>query len=126
MPNLLQRSATWLAEKLQSAAGRSITYRRGSQVATLTATPQKQDYEVTDDDGIPRREVYYDWTFAAADLDFVDGETIEPRPGDRIIETLNGVEFTYEVMPIGKRPAAEWTDTAGVMRTVHTKLRVKR
>ena len=126
MPNLLQRSATWLAGKLQDSAGRSVTYWRQAQEVTLVGTPQRHDYEVTDDDGIPRRETFYDWIFTASEMVFNDGETIEPRPGDRISETLDGVEYSYEAMPLEKRPVAEWTDSAGVMKTVHTKLRTKR
>lgn len=123
MPNLLQRGASWLGDRLKSAAGRSVTYLRGSQQFTATGWPAKVDYEVDDEDGIPRRVSFFDWTFKAEDLGFDgDDELFAVRPGDQITETLNGEEVTYEASPVGKRPAAEAADSAGVLVMVHTKI----
>jgi hypothetical protein len=123
MPNLLQRGATWLGERLQTAAGRSVIYSSGGQSFTATAWPAKVDYEVDDEDGIPRRVTFYDWTFAREDLDFDDDpKPFSAKPGDRIVETLNAVELTYEVMPAGKRPVMEWADSGGELILIHTKL----
>lgn len=127
MSNLLQDSAAWLAGQMKNSAGRTVTYRRSDGLtAALTGWPAKLDYEIDDEQGIPRKVTLDDWSFEAADLVFAgETEQFEPRAGDRFTETLSGYDVTYEVMPLPKRPIAEWPDTAGVMRLVHTKL-VKR
>jgi hypothetical protein len=123
MPNLLQRGAAILGDRLQSAAGRSVTYTRRGQSLTATGWPAKQDYIIDNDAGIPQSVTFYDWTFATADLAFDDDpETFAARAGDQITETLNGQDLTYEVMPPGDRPVAEGLDTAGVLTLIHTKL----
>lgn len=123
MPNLMQRGASWLGERLQTAAGRSVTYIRRGQSLSVTGWPARVDYEVDDEDGIPRKVTFHDWTFTAADLDFDgDSEPFAARPGDQITETLDGRELTYEVMPPDTRPVAEWLDSAGVLVLIHTKL----
>lgn len=119
----MQRSAEWLGARLKTAAGRSVTYTRSGQSLSVTGWPARHDYEVDDDDGIPRRVTFHDWTFAAADLDFTSDSTpFAARPGDQITETLDGVELTYEVMPIDVRPPSEWLDTAGELILIHCKL----
>lgn len=122
--NLLQRGATWLGERLQAAAGRSVTYKRGGQaIPDITGWPAKNEYEVTDDEGLPEKVWFYDWSFTASDLNFANDETLfEARPGDQITETINGRDIVYEVAPPGKRPVAEWLDSAGVILLVHTKI----
>jgi hypothetical protein len=123
MPNLLQRGAAFLGSRMQQAAGRSVVYSRRSQTVTLTGWPAMQEYEVDDEDGIPRRHTFYDWTFTAEDLDFAsDAEIFAARPGDQIRETLNGQEITYEAMPPGTKPVSERLDTAGVLVVVHCKI----
>ncbi len=122
MTTLLQRGATWLAGELKTAAGRTVTYQRGGQSVSLVGTPQKLDYAVDDNDGIPRAVTFYDWTFTASELLFNESEVIETRPGDQITETLAGYDITYEAMPPTARPVAEWMDSSNVMRIVHSKI----
>ena len=118
MPNLLQRGASFLGSRLQTAAGREVVYSRKSQSVTLTGWPSLQEYEVDDEDGIPRRVTFYDWTFITAELDFAnDEETFAARPGDQI--TVDGE--TYELMPPGKKPVAERLDAFGLNTLIHTK-----
>ena len=127
MPNLLQRGATWLGDRLQDAAGQTVVYARGSQSVSATATPRKVDYEVDDEDGIPRRVTFYDWDFIATDMVFTgETEQFDAMPGDQVRVTVSGFEYTYEAMPAGKKPATEWLDSSGVLRTVHTKLTGRR
>src|SRR5690349_3858079 len=122
MSNFFQDGAAWLAGQLKSSAGREVAYVRGSQRATLTGWPANKEYEYIDDEGMPVLALSYDWTFELADLAFENGsEPFEPRASDRIRETLNGREVTYEAMRLGKRPAFEWLDAAETMVLVHTK-----
>ena len=122
MPNLLQRGATFLGSRMQTAAGRSVTYARRDRTVTLTGWPSKQEYEVADDEtGLPLKATYYDWSFIADDLVF-DDERIVPRPGDQISETLNSQDFVYEAMAPGKMPVSERLDASDTLLVVHTKI----
>ena len=44
MPNLLQRGASFLGSRLQTAAGLEVVYSRKSQSITLTGWPALQEY----------------------------------------------------------------------------------
>jgi len=125
MPNLLQRGASWLGERLQTAAGRTIAYTRRDQTFTATGTPNKVDYEVEVDQqtGLAIAKTFFDWTFTYSDLGFENDDTLfESIPGDQISETLNGVDLVYEVSPPAKRKVMEWLDSGGVLVLVHAKL----
>lgn len=120
----MQRGAAFVASRMPAAAGREVVYYRGSQTVRLTGWPDKQEYEVIDEEtGLPLRVTYYDWTFTASELVFSgDTERVKCRPGDQILETLNSEERIYEAMPPGKKPVSEDLDSAGVIIKVHCKL----
>ena len=122
MNNLLQEGAAWLGQQLQTSAGIEGVYvREASQTDPIIGVPAELEYEVIDDEtGLPTKVVSYDWTFVAADL-VMGGPPITPRKGDRWKPDIGGLEETYEVLPIGKRPASERLDTSGVLILVHTK-----
>lgn len=126
MSNLLQDGATWLGEQLKQSAGRSVVYVRGTgQSDPITGTLSHLQQEVLDEDGLGTGTFLNDWTFTATDL-VVNATQIEPRSGDRILETLNGVDVAYEVLPPApNRPVSEWADSSGILVIVHTK-KVKR
>lgn len=118
MSTLMQRGATFLGQRMQTAAGREVVYSRKSQTVTLTGWPSLQEYEVDDEDGIPRRVTFYDWTFITAELDFEnDEEAFAARAGDQI--TVDGE--VYELMPPGKKPVAERLDANGINTLIHSK-----
>lgn len=122
----MQRGATWHGEKAQAAAGQEVEYVRGSQTASLTGWPSRVEYEVTDDEtGLPMRVMFYDWSFTAEHMLF-GTEEIASRAGDEVRVTIGGFDYVYEVAPPGKRPVAEWLDSSGILRTVHTKLVTRR
>jgi hypothetical protein len=122
MNNLLQEAAAWLGQALQGPAGIEGVYVRGAtQTGPIVGVPTQHEYEVVDDETqLPTKVVAYDWTFLAADL-VIGGAPITPRKGDRWKPVVSGVEETYEVLPLGKRPAGERLDTSGVLILVHTK-----
>ena len=122
MPNLMQSGASWLAGKLQSSAGVSVVYHRGAtQSGTITATPSQHEYDVIGTDDMLTSVLSYDWTFTAADI-AISGSAIQPRPGDRIVASVNGVSQTYEVSPMKPKPCFERLDTSGILLFVHSKL----
>ena len=121
MSNLLQDAASWLGDRLKESVGRQVTYVRGAaQSEPITGTPAQQQYDVFDEGGIGTTVLAYDWTFTRDCLE-IAGTPINPRAGDRITETLEGVAVAFEVVPLGKRPCYEWLDTSGILILVHTK-----
>lgn len=121
MTTLMQRGATWLGARLKTAAGRSFVLTRGAaSTAAFTAAVASCEYEEMGDDGLQTSVRYDDLTIVAADV-VVSGSQVEPRDGDVLAETLNGVVIQYEVLPLQKRPAVEWLDSSGILLLVHTK-----
>ena len=117
----LSDAVAGLAATLKNVAGESVVYTRGpTSSAPITAVSDVQTYEVLDQQGIPISVLSYDFLFTTADI-VVGSAQIEPRPGDRIATTLNGVACTFEVMPLGTKPCAEWAEPDGIMLIVHTK-----
>jgi hypothetical protein len=97
-----------------------VQYRRNQFVSgDITAVVTHHEYPVIDD-GLQLTLTRDDWTFVASELT-IDGVAIEPREGDEIFETLNGVELVYEVLPVADRPCFEWMDTFRKLILVHSK-----
>ena len=121
MSNLLHTGAAWLGEQLKEVAGVTVEYHRGaSSIDALTATVSLHEYEVLDTDGIMVLIKSRDYIVHAADL-VLSGSTITPRAGDRIVETIGGVEQTFEIMPLGAQNEYEPLDTDGLLLRIHTK-----
>ena len=121
MSNLLQDGATWLGEQLKEVAGVTIAYQRGAAASSdITATVSLHEYEVLDTDGIMILIKSRDYIVHAADL-VIGSDTITPRSGDRIVETIGGTEQTFEIMPLGAQNEYEPLDTDGVLLKIHTK-----
>lgn len=116
MTNVFQDAATWLAERIQAAAGRSVTFTRGVMVSdAVTGCVSMHEYEVLDNEGFPTSVQAWEWTFKTSDLPYT------PRAGDRLTETLSGASVAYECLPVAGKPATEWLDTSGVLTVVRTK-----
>lgn len=121
MTTLLQRGATWLGERLQTSAGRTVKLTRGSVNTTdFVGAVSRVAYDEIGDDGLTTSVMYDDWTIVADEILLAD-RSIVPRDGDVISETLNGATVRYEVLPLQSRPAVEWLDSSGLLLTVHTK-----
>jgi hypothetical protein len=120
MTTLMQRGDSWLAGKLQVAAGRSVTLHWRNKSVPVTGTVTLQQYEVVDENGLTTLVESWDWTFTAAEL-LLDGQLVRPTKGYWLSETLNSEEVRYDVMPVGNKPP---TETVGAFETrvvVHTK-----
>jgi len=128
----LDNATARLLTRLQTAGGRTVTYRRGapgapgSDEVQITATPGMSRYQRADDLGLVTEMEVHDELIAAADL--VLGEAItEPAEGDQIDVTCSGGEgeitLTYEVMPPGgDEPAWRYMDPGRSALRIHTKL----
>lgn len=120
MTNILQDGASWLGGQLKDHAGVSVTYQRGTDSVTLTATPTLHEYEIVDQDGFASVILSRDYVVHAADL-VLAGAEIAPRAGDQILETIRLVSQTYEVMPLGQKKEYEPLDRDGLLLLIHTK-----
>lgn len=112
MPNLMQRGAAFLGEKLKSAAGRSVTLTQGATTLAITSWHARHEYEVVDEQGLPEKVASYDWSIVEEDL---DGLVL--RPG----ATITDGSAVYEAMAIGTRQCVERLDSSGVLLTLHTR-----
>ena len=120
MTNIMETGATWLGEQFQQCAAVTIVYARGRSTVSVTAHPAMHEYEVVDEDGIVTVHLSRDYILHRADL-IIAGDTITPRPGDRITETIADVSQEFEVLPIADRKEWEPLDAFDILIRVHTK-----
>jgi hypothetical protein len=97
-----------------------VVYQRGSDRITVKATVGSTRFESEDTLGRILQSSSRDYLITAADLVF-DSEQVEPAAGDRIIETLAGVDRAFEVMPQAGAPAFAYSDQSNLTLRVHTK-----
>ncbi|MEM6503895.1 MAG: hypothetical protein AAF711_00360 [Planctomycetota bacterium] len=122
MPNLLEQSAAWLADQRDTHLSSSVTYQRGGDSVHVPATTGQTVFRFDDAAGGTVRFVSQDFLIRAGDL-VINGEAIEPRRGDQIIETANGKVYTHEVMPFGNdEPEWRYSDPQRTTYRIHTKL----
>ena len=120
MADLLQVGSDWLADQMKSHAGRSVTYRRGGDSVTVTATIGRTEFELDDEFGVLRKIESRDFLISAADL-VLNSVTVLPERGDEIDETQGSVTYTYEVMAPGKEPHYRFSDPYRRTLRIHTK-----
>lgn len=95
MSDLLQTGIEWLDVQRKASLSRTVTYERGGDSAEISATLGTSEEEVYDQSGTSMRAKRTDFLVTAADL-ILDGYSITPIPGDRIIYGTK----TYEVMAL--------------------------
>lgn len=109
-----------LAQQLWEAAaapllaemfGVSITYSRSGYSVAITATLSVVEYEIYDTQGgaLNTTATVREYLIADEDLQQLatSGARFEPQRNDKITETINGVECTFHVAPVGGRKAAD-------------------
>lgn len=120
MTNFLQDGDVWLDDQLAVHAGRIIRYVRGANTSgDITAVSAEIEYEVLDHDGYATKLASRDYWIQTADI-VLNGVVVAPRAGDRIRETINGIDYYFGLIPIGTRPVAELLGD-GLRYKVHTK-----
>lgn len=104
------------APQLDHFCGVSVRFRRaGSDSQPFAAVFNQATYEVLDAEGFLSKVEMRDWTLPLAIS--VAGQSVTPRSGDQLVMESGDV---YELLPVGKQPAAE--KTSGDARwKVHTK-----
>jgi len=116
MPDMLAAGAAWMTGQLQAAAGTTVTYRRGTDTADVTATIGRSEFEAQDQNGVIERWESRDYLVPAADLPFG-----EPERGDVIVETSGTIELQYEVASPRGVPVFRYGDAFRSIVRIHTK-----
>jgi hypothetical protein len=120
MSDVLKTAQEWLQAKLKAHASRAVTYRRGSQSVTLSAWVGSSVLKVASGEygemQIERTD--RDYLLAAADL-VLGGSVVQPAPGDRIEDALDG--RAYEVLAPRGEPVWRYSDNRRTTLRIHTK-----
>jgi hypothetical protein len=117
MPTLFDKLKTWLPGQAAQVAGVTVTYTRGGTTRTLSALEGRTVF-ASQQEGAPRIEFGdRDYLIELADLTAFG----DPQIGDRITETLAGVQRVFEVRTPGTgEPAWRWSDPGHTRYRVHT------
>lgn len=119
MADRLATGLAHLTRRLQERAGRQVTYRRGADSVTLTATVGSSLLRLTEPGGGSRIERTERDYLIAPDLLVLGGRVVEPRRGDRVEDAADG--RVYEVLaPEGEAPW-RYADGRGTLLRVHCK-----
>lgn len=115
MSDLLQTGAAWLANRLSDSASTLCTYHRGNSYAQLRATVGSSTFEAQNQSGVIETWQSRDFIMKASSLPFGD-----PRRHDRVVQTINGVDLTYEVATPQGMPVFRYADPFRQMVRIHT------
>ena len=116
MPDMLAAGAAWLTSQLNAAAGSTVTYRRGSDEAEITATIGRSEFEAQSESGVIENWESRDYLVPTSALPFGN-----PVRGDVIVETVEGLELEYEVAAPRGVPVFRFADAFRSMVRIHTK-----
>lgn len=101
----------------ERAFGVSVTFIRGIySSAAFTCRRNDVEHKVIDQDGIPVMITMRDFVMPVASV-VIDGDTVEPRTGDRIIE---GSEV-FEIQPPDQNKKSVELQAGGYEWICHTK-----
>jgi len=120
MAALLDNAAAWLAERRDELAV-TVLLARGADQVQIAAVVGSTVFRLDDGAGGVVRHVSRDYLVRAADVDFGAG-AVEPARGDRIVQTIGGVERTFEVLgPGNDEPDWRYSDPSHVTVRLHTR-----
>lgn len=119
MPTRLAEAADRLAVAVARMAGATVVYRRGRASASVAAILGRSFLQTVDEAGLPVETLTRDFIVRRAAL-VVGGETVEPRPGDRIVETQDDRTLTHVVTAVGDQPCWREMDPEGTLLRIHT------
>ncbi len=119
MQDLLNSGLGWLADQQRQHMSRTVTYLRGLDTVEIDAIKGRSDTLETNEMGVTYRIQADDWLIRPEVL-VIGGQTILPKAGDRIRESIGGRTYLYEVLPGNGAPAYERRDDHRFR--IHTKL----
>jgi hypothetical protein len=112
---MLRTGTVWLAARLNESAGSVVTYRRGNNSASITATIGKSLFQADTQSGVVESWESRDYLLKTEDLPFG-----QPQRGDLILETTGGIVTTYEVSTPRGVPLFRYADAFRSLVRVHT------
>lgn len=115
MSDMLASGAAWLAGQLSASASRSVRYYRGVDYGTVSATISTSRFESQGASGVIETWESRDFLIKAGSLPFG-----EPMRHDKVVETLGGIDITYEVTSPRGVPVFHWGDAFRQTVRVHT------
>jgi hypothetical protein len=115
MSDLIANGAAWLAGQLAASASKTVRYYRGVDFGAVQATIGKSTFESQGQSGIIESWESRDYTIKAGTLPFG-----EPLRHDRIVETIDGIDITYEVTAPRGVPVFHYGDAFRQTVRVHT------
>jgi len=117
----LQTGAAHLASRLKSHASRTVTYIRGAQSVSVSATLDSQLLRVSDRLGNTKVErTDRDFLITAADL-ILGGVVATPERGDEVRVTFGSTVERFSVMAPGTEPHWRYEDAHQTLLRVHSK-----
>lgn len=120
MANMLADGLTWLSGQRHSYMASAVTYIRGVDSVSLSATVGRTQFAV--DLGGGMSEVWESRDFIIRSEDLVIGSSaVVPQAGDTIRQTVNETAKTFEVMAPSGHPPYRLGDPNGLSYRVHTK-----
>lgn len=120
MADAFKSGMNHLIAAVKGNRGTAITYKRGGESVSITATVGGTEAESDETAGIYVRYRSRDYLIEAADL-IISGSQTEPARGDTIEETINGETHTFEVLPLGGEQAFAYSDHNHKQLRVHTR-----
>jgi hypothetical protein len=119
---VIGEAAKALATLIHSAAGTQLVCRRGVEAIEVDGTPGQTTFQTVDDNGAVQQFQSRDFLILAEQYAF-GGRRCAPERGDRIQETIGGIDKLYEVMsPDLANPPFRYCDIQQTLLRVHTKL----
>lgn len=115
MPDMLASGAAWLADQLSAGAARSVRYQRGADYGSVLAVVGTSRFESQGTSGVVETWESRDFIVKTGSLPFG-----EPLRHDKIVETLNGIDVTYEVTSPRGVPVFHYADAFRQSVRVHT------
>lgn len=117
MPDLVDKGAQWLAGHRSASLVRPVVYHPvgGGAPVELDATIGRTTVETVGTTGVVER---------VESRDFIVGveHDLDPKRGDRIVESDGSTQWTYEVLALPGRSHWQWADGSRTARRLHTKL----
>lgn len=101
MPDMLASGSAWLADQLAASASRSVRYYRSNNYGAISACVGASRFEAQGTSGVLETWESRDFIVKSSVLPFG-----EPQRHDKIIDTVGGVDVTYEVT--SPRGVAVW------------------
>lgn len=95
--------------------------RRGFVTPNVLAEVVSRDEEIDEPEGTPQVAADARDYIIARTAYRIDGEEVEPQPGDVIRETIRGESYDFTLLPTGNRPVKEWADANGNRWLIHAK-----